>query len=125
LVGAKEKQLVFNDGTAHGAAELIEVKRNSGYAFLIQEVVVRIEIVVAVILPNAAVYAVGTRFRDQVINGTSAASILSRQVQRQLLELLHRVLNGNVIGAPTDVLVRDTVDEEAIEILTHTIHHRA
>src|SRR5690349_6360283 len=114
LERSKEEQLVFHDRTAEREPELVEADRRLKAIFvvtagaksavrifrrirlLIQEILVSIELVVANVFPNRPVKRIGSRFRNQVVDGPSAVSVLRRHVQLELLEFLNRILDGRV-----------------------------
>src|SRR5581483_4769719 len=94
LDGAEEEQLVFDDRSANRAAVLAEAQRGmealgsvtrcaerivrifAGIWYLVEEEFVGVQLIVAAVVPAAAVESVGAGLSDQVVNGPGAASIL-------------------------------------------------
>src|SRR5208282_2347078 len=63
-------------------------------------------------------------FGDQVVDAAGAAAVLGRHVQLQLLEFFDRILDRDVDHAAAEVLVRNAVDQEAVEIFADAIDDR-
>ena len=134
MIGSEEEQLVFDDWTAEGTAELIEpqgwleaFRSIAGSAkgirrifarirCLVEEKLVRIELVVAQVLPGAAMEVIGAGLCHQVINSAGAVAILCRHVELQLLEFLHSILNRRIDITAAQTLVRYAIDEEPIKV---------
>ena len=91
---------------------------------MIVKEIVGVKIIVPVEFPPAAVEAVGSCLGHNVRARTSAVSILGRHVQGQLLEFLHCVFDRLVDSAAAQPFVRGTVNQEAVEVLAQTVHHR-
>ena len=83
---------------------------------VVVEKVVRVDLVVADEVPDAAVPAIGARFRNQVRDGSSAATILCRGVQAELLEFLDSLLDGHVVDTTTQALVGHPIDRKTVEV---------
>ena len=65
--------------------------------------------------------AVGSRLRHQVGNWAGAAAILRRVVQTELLELFHRVFDGDVVRTAAQAFTGRAVNEKPVEIFAQSI----
>ena len=119
LVVDEEKQLVFQDGTAHVEAELVDEHPLLVDAGGVVEVVVGVEGVVAVVVEDLAVIGVAPGPGHELGLGASQAGIHVGVGggDAHLLDeaLLHRNDSEEGIGSNEGVLVVDSVQGEVVE----------
>ena len=84
---------------------------------MVDEVWCCIQVVIAQEPPGAAVSVVRARLGHQVRNRAGTVAVLRGVVERKLLELLYRILDRSVDVATAEPLVRNAVNQEAIEVL--------
>ena len=101
MVGDKKEQLVLDDRTAEGAANLVEAQFLLRHALLVEKEIVGVQLVVAEEVPGAAMPAIGTGLGHQVRDGSGAAAVLGRVVQAELLEFRDRVLDRDIVNTAT------------------------
>ena len=120
----EEEQLVLEDGTAHGAAELIPTDGPRNAAPVVAPVV-GIELVIAKILESVAMELIGSGLDHYVDDPSLEVAKFGRGVVRDQLELCNRVrvrlIRNQVVRGE---VVVDAVQQEVIRFLTIAVHVR-